>query len=558
MNRMLVASAMTLLAASCAAAAETPNLLGNPGFEDADANGGVGGWAPDAAGMASVAFARDAAVKRTGAASARIITGDAETYSWPAFSRKLDAQPGQCYAVEAYIRTQDVSKVAYVAAEYLDAEGARVSFTAAGSVAGTSPDWTRVALKAQIPAGAVAMSVRLILHGKGTAWFDDVVVTRDEAAERLQAQLEKPLPREWLARAVTAEGDPARLHRLFQAAAKGGKYTVGVIGGSITQGASASSRDKHYSAYVVRWLKERFPAAEFAFVNAGIGATGSNYGCLRAERDLLSKGPDLVVIEYGVNDGNTREAAETYEGVVRQVLASPKRPAALLIFMMNQAGGNAQEWQTKVGAHYALPMLSYRDLLWPEIEAKRMAWTDISPDAVHPNDLGHGYAGKLLTALLDRALAGVPKEPVAEAKPFAPALLTDAYQFTALHEADALKPVSNEGWALDPGQGWNKGFKSAAPGSVVEFEVEGEQLFLSYWRIRGPMGKAKVSVDGGEPVVCDAWFEQTWGGYRNMIRLPAVKPGVHRVRIELLAEKHPESNGHEFRILCLGAAGVRK
>ncbi len=558
MKRTLMASALALLAA-CAAAADAPNLLRGAGFEEAEPNGAVAGWTAESAGMASVAFARDAAEKRTGAASARLTVGPAEKLSWPAFSQKLDVQPGQCYNVEAYVKTRDVSKIAYVAADYLDAKGARVSFTGSGSVAGTSPGWTRISLKAAIPTGAVAMAVRLILYGTGTAWFDDVAAARDETAEKLMEQLKKPLPPAMLARAIAGEGDTAPLHRLLQNAAKGGKIVVGVIGGSITQGASASSPARHYAAYVVEWLKEHFPAAEVSFVNAGIGATGSNYGCLRAARDLLSKAPNLVVVEYAVNDGPTQECAETYEGLVRQVLTSEKRPAALLLFMMNQSGGNAQEWQAKVGQHYALPMLSYRDLLWPEIEAKRMAWSDISPDAVHPNDLGHGYAGKLLTAMLERALTGVPKEPVAApAGPLPAPLLTDAYQFTSLFEADALKPVANTGWAYDPAQGWNKAFTSATPGSAIEFEVEGEQVFLTYWRIRGAMGKAKITVDGGEPAVHDAWFDQTWGGYRQMVKIASGKPVIHRVRVELLPEKHPESTGHEFRVLCLGAAGVRK
>ena len=34
---------------------------------------------------------------------------------------------------------------------------------------------------------------------------------------------------------------------------------------------------------------------------------------------------------------------------------------------MNNAGGNAQEWHGKVGEHYGLPMVSFRDALWPEV-----------------------------------------------------------------------------------------------------------------------------------------------------------------------------------------------
>jgi hypothetical protein len=60
------------------------------------------------------------------------------------------------------------------------------------------------------------------------------------------------------------------------------------------------------------------------------------------------------------------------------------------------------------GDHYRLPMISYRDPLWAEIQAGRMKWTDISPDVVHPNDRGHAYAARFATCLLDRALERLP------------------------------------------------------------------------------------------------------------------------------------------------------
>jgi lysophospholipase L1-like esterase len=547
-------AAVALSAALAAGAA--PSLAPNGSFEEAGALGAVRGWTADSAGMKAVSFARDTEVWRSGAASGRITVAADDNPSWPAYSFTLNVQPGQCYQIEAWILTRDVTRLAYLAAEYLDAQGKRISFSAGGNTTGTTAEWKQVLLSAQIPAGAVTMAVRLILHGSGTAWFDDVSVVRDEDRERALAKLREPLPAEWIARALTSEGDPVRLHRLFQAARQGGQYTFGVIGGSITQGASASTADKRYQAYVDAWLKERFPKAEWTLVNAGIGATGTNYGCLRVQRDLLSKAPDLVITEYAVNDGNTQECAETYEGLLRQILASARQPAVLMLFTMSQAGHNAQEWQTKLGRHYGLPMVSYRDLVWPEIEAKRMAWTDISPDAVHPNDVGHAFAGKLLAAPLERALGTVPAEPApAPTRELPTALLTDVYQFARLFEADDLKPEANDGWAYDATNAWAKAWKATAAGSVLEFEVTGEQLFLSYWRIRGPMGRAQIIIDGGQPSVQEAWFDQTWGGYRHMVRLPMGGPGTHRLRLELLAEKHAESTGTEFRLLCLGTAG---
>ena len=358
------------------------------------------------------------------------------------------------------------------------------------------------------------------------------------------------------ARALVSEGDTSRLQRVLFKARRGGEITVGVIGGSITQGASASKPENRYGALIAAWCRERFPGAPVNLVNAGIGATGSNYGALRARRDLLSQHPDLVIVEYAVNDANTQASAETLEGLIRQILNQADRPAVMLLFMMNQQGTNAQEWFAKVGEHYRLPMVSYRDALWPEIVAGRMTWTDISPDAVHPNDRGHGYAGRFVTHFLESVLRRLPAGSTPLEIPALPkARFTDCYERTALFEGDTLKPVANSGWSFDAANGC---WKSDQPGSVVEFELEGEAVFTMHWGVRGPMGRAKVQVDSGAPKVLDGWFDQTWGGYRQTTEIVGgLKLGNHRVRLELLEDKAFQSAGHEFRILGLGAAGCR-
>ena len=358
-----------------------------------------------------------------------------------------------------------------------------------------------------------------------------------------------------VARSVVREGDTARLQQVLAKARRGEPVTVAVIGGSITAGAMASTREKNYGGVLAQWWRQTFPKAKIALVNAGIGATGSNYGALRAQRDLLSHRPDFVVIEYGVNDSNEQASAETLEGLIRQVLKQPNQPAVVLLFMMNRNGANAQEWHGKVGRHYDLPMLSFRDALWPEIEAGRMKWEEVEADTVHPNDRGHAYAARLVTSLLEKLLKALPPDTELPAvKPVSKPLLNDLFEHVALFEADALKPTESEGWIFDAK---DRCWKSDRPRSRIEFEIEGRVLLFMDWHIRGPMGKAKVQVDDQPAVVRDAWFDRTWGGYRQTTELARnLPPGKHRVLVEILSEKDPQSTGHEYRVLGLGAAGV--
>ena len=162
-------------------------------------------------------------------------------------------------------------------------------------------------------------------------------------------------------------------------------------------GALASNPQNSYAGRLLAWWQEKFPQCEFRLINAGAGGTGSMYGALRAAKDLLFAKPDLVVIEFAVNDNWTD--GEAYEGLVRQILAQPNSPAVVLLFMMWERGGNDQEMQAKIGAYYGLPMVSFRDALWPEISAGRIPWSDYIVDTVHPNDAGHKLAARLLTTM---------------------------------------------------------------------------------------------------------------------------------------------------------------
>ena len=359
-------------------------------------------------------------------------------------------------------------------------------------------------------------------------------------------------------RSLVSAGDTARLQRALVKARRGEPVTVGVIGGSITQGAGASQPERRYGDLVAAWWRKTFPQAKIEYVNAGIGATGSDYGALRAKRDLLSHHPDFVVVEYAVNDSDNDAAAETLEGLVRQILGEPNSPAVMLLFTMNQSGGNAQKAHAKVGWHYDLPMVSFRDALWPEIEQGRMKWVDVEADVVHPNDRGHAYCAKFIVQVLEKVLGEVAAGALPrQIKPTPAPLFSDLFEHVALFEADALKPVANQGWTYDATQPSNKCWKTDQPGSAIEFLIEGKVILIMDWHIRGPMGQAKVQVDDLPPVVREGWFDQTWGGYRmTTIIARDLKPGQHRVKLQLLPESNPQSTGHDFRLLGLAAAGV--
>ena len=230
----------------------------------------------------------------------------------------------------------------------------------------------------------------------------------------------------------------------------------------------------------------------------------------------------------------------------------------MLIFTMNNAGGNAQEWHGKIGEHYGLPMVSFRDALWPEIEAGRLTWEDVEGDIVHPNDRGHQYMADFIAQVLGRLLDELPDDAeLPERAPVPEPLISDIFERTSFGTANDVVPTANEGWELFD-TWFGKGWKSSDPGAVLEFEISGTCVSLAYYRIKGDMGRARVMIDGEDAGVMEGWFEADWGGYCNFHEAKrGLAPGTHTVRIELLDEKAEASNGHEFQLWLAMGAGIQ-
>ena len=380
-----------------------------------------------------------------------------------------------------------------------------------------------------------------------------------------------------LGRSQLAAGDQARLERLIQKGRNGTPVTIAAIGGSITAGAGASDVAHSYLEQVQTWWNNTFPSSASTLVNAGIPGTCSDYGSLRVERDVLSQNPDLVIVEFAVNDPGNGAATygDTYEGLVRQLLDAPSHPAVILLFMTKyqlpvvEEEMTAQLWQSAIGANYNLAMVSYFDAIGPELTDGNIAVTDLSGDGTHPNDLGHAYAAQFLELNLQNAIdsfsPGIAQETIA-ATP-AP-LYSNDFEFTSLEDGvgtngPGLSPAGNQGWIAEAAGsdqfllGAAAGLESSTPGSTLDFTVTGKDILLGYWEYNGPMGKVSVTVDGVPMAYdLDGWVPMAGNGYRTFKRIASdLANGPHQVHVELLSTD--DTTGNTFRLLGVGAGGVQ-
>ena len=363
-----------------------------------------------------------------------------------------------------------------------------------------------------------------------------------------------------LARSVLHEGNAARLEAVFAKAARGERISIVALGGSITEGAFAGSDANRWGDRVGDWFERMFPAAQVVRHNAGIGATGSKLGVYRMARDVAPAQPDLVLIDFAVNDPVKDHGGETMEGCVRQILRMPSAPAVMLVSMVRRDGSNVQEKHLPVAVHYGLPNISIRDVIAPKVASGEIAWNDYSGDKVHPNAAGHPFAASVVAAFLSRKLADwkAGKRSAPFDFPVRP-LYGTTFDNGRIRMPSAVSFRERRGFSKGPSR-WRFPDTLAAtePGAKIVFETEATTLSILHWRLRADFGRARVTVDGEPLATLEGWFPETWGGYAEAVEIYRNRTGRHLVEIEVLGDKAPESTGHRFELCAVLEQEVEK
>lgn len=337
-------------------------------------------------------------------------------------------------------------------------------------------------------------------------------------------------------RAVVNPGNTARLADAMKRAQAGEKITIGTIGGSITQGTAASTTDERYANRALQWWAKAFPKAQLDFVNAGIGATDSYIGVHRVDADLLSKKPDVVIVEFSVNDTDAALNLQTYDSLVRKILQAENHPAVILLFTTQEDGTSLQDTHMQIGSSYNLPMISYKNAVLPEIEAGKFTWKDISPDNIHPNSVGHGIIGELLWSYFNSVYAKLDQIDTSDLTFTAPPVTRDLYAKGQLLDSKNLTPKTMQGFEQAKVSNQFPNDWTTKEGGELTFEVTGSNIGVLYYKtVDGKSGQYCVYVDDWLIQVLDGDFTGGWGNYAQAQQVyTSDTPSTHTVTIKQL------------------------
>lgn len=345
------------------------------------------------------------------------------------------------------------------------------------------------------------------------------------------------------------------------------------FGGSLTWGAqSTDPQNTSYRARMAERFAEKYPKGKLRFWDSAIGGTGSQLGIFRLDRDVLARKPDLVFLEFTVNDGAYDQPhpdrLASYEAIVRKLVAADI-PVVQVIFpvkpdvLPNPPARPLDIEHKKIAALYHLPSANAVELVQKRVQEGKATpntlW-DNPKDGTHPGDNGYMlYAEAAWNALqsgIEAKTACRVPEKMINADTY---MSANRWHITEFPEGWTATAPSRTGLVYDftPSR-WldrvamaardDKGGPSPKP---LVLKVRARNVYL-FGEANPRTGKYQVTVDGGTPKVYTT-YTMKGGDYRYFEPIASdLAPDTDHV-IEILPQLDP---GQELRFesVCVGGA----
>lgn len=343
---------------------------------------------------------------------------------------------------------------------------------------------------------------------------------------------------------------------------------VAYLGGSIT--AAPGWRVK-----TTQWLQETFPQPKIHEIHAAIGGTGSDLGAFRLKNDVLQHHPDLVFVEFAVNDGRRQPESiwKSMEGIVRQIWkANPQTDICFVYtFRVNYENDlrkgecpRAASAMELLAEHYGIPSINVAlkivelekmgKLVFKSETPRTDEVIQFSKDGVHPLSRGHEIYTEVIAKAIQKMQA--TSKPIdhtahlqqsfvdghwsdAQMIPLQPSMLTGNWK--QLPEDDKL----SKRFGSRMGQIW----EADKPGSQLTFRFRGSQAAL--YDLLGPDGgQVLITVDGKQLPKTKPRFD-SYCTYHRIATLKLAQnldpEKIHTVTVAIHPEQ-PDRSSVAFRL----------
>jgi len=339
----------------------------------------------------------------------------------------------------------------------------------------------------------------------------------------------------------------------------GGPVTVAYLGGSITAAPG-------WRVFSLERLRKEFPRATFTEINATIGGTGSDLGAFRVGHDVIAHHPDLVFVEFAVNDagGQPERVTATMEGIVRQVRRADPATDICFVYTLSEpllpdlVRGDcprAAAAMEAVADHYAIPSMHFGVEVARRVAEKTLVFKGEKPerpdpaavplvfstDGVHPLvETGHRLYDDIFARAFAAIVAAAPTAETSAPAPLPAPLRADNWEQARLVpiEQGMLEGAWRRVTPADDDRA--KAFaarmpvlwKAEAPGARLSVTFKG--TLLSVYDLLGP-GGGTVAVQVDDAPARSVPRIDGYSTYWRIAQLSAggLPEGVHRATFTL-------------------------
>lgn len=355
------------------------------------------------------------------------------------------------------------------------------------------------------------------------------------------------------------------------------KLTIAYLGGSITAqgGCDGWLEGRHgWRGLTTDKMREAWKDCEITEINAGMGGTGSRLGAARLRHDVLKGDPDLLFVEFAVNDGDTdpMEIECCMEGIVRASLRH--NPYMDIIFIYTTTDGLIQEiydgrthrsrlTMDRIAEYYMLDTID----VGVEIRRKEEQGEPSEKyllDTVHPTDEGlFLYYQKIREEMPDMFLdRKMPPDTTAPRR--AHRYPERPFSFCPRDNMDCIDAWNSERDGFER-MGQPLPFRypdmiQGKPGDTLKIDFNGNYIYF-YFQQFEESGMFEWSIDGSEPELFDTWSKFAQNGARSGdgYLLNKAHPtgfwgsGRHTLKIKVVDGHNENSKGSIVRIAAFFA-----
>lgn len=348
---------------------------------------------------------------------------------------------------------------------------------------------------------------------------------------------------------------------------------IAYFGGSITAA-------NGWRVQTLAKFNEMFPDSKFTEINAAIGGTGSDLGVYRLEFDVLRHNPDLVFVEFCVNDGGASYESiwRQMEGIVRQIWKHSNETDVVFVYTYRVGHENdylavktprSVSAMEQIADFYGIPSLDFNLAVVGMHEAGKLTYQAdsaeegkllFSNDGVHPLDEGHEIYTKVVTEAFEEMRQRNEKKtfPSVEVRKekLNNTFVADNYEDAKLVPIEKSQLLGT--WTPLPEDSplnWIKSrlgdvvYTSDSPSSQLKFKFKGSHAAV--YDVLGPDGgQVWVTVDGKRREKPVARFDSfcTYHRLATLVLAGDLDPNVtHEVVVEIDKEQ-PDRTSVAFRL----------